>query len=176
MFSNLIQQIGIFFMVVIIQLFVLNNIVIGSQFAYLFQPQLLVMFLLFIPVGINHIKLILISFFAGLVFDMFFNSWGVHALVSTLIGFTRHYITSGIENTISAREDDNQIWTSKKSQSWRWTYYLSFTLIYHFVFILVDTLGHNFFTSVLPAIVISSLTVFIIILIIENLIFRPSKN
>jgi hypothetical protein len=163
-------------MIVIIQLFVLNNIVIGTNYAYLFQPQILIIFLLFIPVGISHIRLILTAFVAGLFYDMFFNSWGIHALVATFIGFTRHYVTSGIENVLSAREEDNKIWTSKKSQSWRWRYYLSFTFLYHFIYIIVDTLGKNFFTSILPAIVISTLTVFILILIIENLIFKASKN
>ncbi|MDP2174356.1 MAG: rod shape-determining protein MreD [Bacteroidota bacterium] len=176
MFLNIIKQIGIFIMIVIIQLFLLNNIVIGSRFAYLFQPQLIVMYLLFMPIGISQIKMTISAFIAGIMFDLFFNSWGIHAFVATFIGFTRYYVTAGIENTISARDEDRQVWTSKKSQSWKWTYFLSFIFIYHFLFIMIETLGRNFFTAVLPSVLISSLSVFVIILILENLLFRPSKN
>jgi hypothetical protein len=176
MFLSVIKQISIFIMIVFIQLFLLNNIVIGSKYGYLFQPQLLVMYLLLMPVGISQIQMTIYAFVAGIMFDLFFNSWGIHAFVSTFIGFVRYYVTSGIENSISTRDEDKQVWTSKKSQSWKWTYYLGFIFIYHFLFISIDTLGRNFFTSIIPSVIISSLSVFVIILILENLLFRPSKN
>ncbi len=146
------------------------------SYSYLFQPQLLVMFLLFMPVDWSHIKSIIIAFIVGLTFDFFFNSWGIHAFVCTFIGFVRYYFTKDIDKEISSRDVDNKIWTSKKSKTWKFNYYLAFTFLYHFLFIFIDTLGRNIFTHTLPAVITSSLIVLVLVLILENILFKPNRN
>jgi hypothetical protein len=108
--------------------------------------------------------------------DFFFNSWGIHAAVSTLIGFFRYYVVLDVDSAISGRDEDNKSWTSKKSKTWKWFYFLGFTIIYHFFFILIESLGRNFFTYVLPSVIVSSLFTFLLILILENLLYKPARN
>lgn len=179
MIVSVLKYLGLYLLIVFIQLFILNNLFIGNHYSFLFQPQLIVMFLLLLPSSMSHTWLILVSFLAGLIFDSFFNTWGIHAAISTLVGFSRYYATREVETVISAREEDNQIWTSKKGNAWKWTYFLTFIAIYHFLFILIDsidTIGHNFFTRVIPSFFSSTILAFIFVLILENLIYKAAKN
>ncbi|MEZ4805356.1 MAG: rod shape-determining protein MreD [Bacteroidia bacterium] len=176
MIVNILRYMGLFALIILIQLFILNNVFIGNYYAFLFQPQLIVMFLLLLPASMTHNWLILVSFMAGFLFDVFFQTYGVHAAAATFVGFFRYYATRDVENVIAARDDENQIWTSKKGNSCKWAYFLTFISIYHFLFLLIDTQGHNFFTIFIPAFISSSIITFILILILENLIYKPSRN
>jgi hypothetical protein len=176
MILSILRYFSLFFIIVIVHLFILNNIFIGNYYGFLFQPQLIVMFVLLLPYSMKRSWMILISFIGGFMFDVFFQSWGIHAAVCTLIGFTRHYATKDLENVIGARNEDNQIWTSKKGQVWKWTYFLTFTAIYHFLFLLIESHGHNFFTRLLPSFVCSTLIALVLILLLENLIYKPARN
>jgi hypothetical protein len=176
MIVSILKYLGLYLLIVFIQLFILNNLFIGNYFSFLLQPQLIVMFLLLLPSSMSHTWLIIVSFLAGFIFDAFFNNWGIHASVSTVVGFSRYYATREVETVISAREEDNQIWTSKKGQAWKWTYFLTFIAIYHFLFLLIESLGHNFFSRVLPSFVGSTIVAFVFILILENLLYKPARN
>jgi rod shape-determining protein MreD len=176
MIVSLLKYAGLYILIILIQLYILNNVFIGNFYAFLFQPQLIIMFILLLPPGMPHTWLVLVSFLAGFVFDVFFQSWGVHAAVATLVGFVRHYATRDIENVIAAREEENQIWTSKKGSAWKWTYFLTFIAIYHFLFLLLDSMGHNFFTRLIPSFISSTLIAFALILVLENLIYKPARN
>jgi hypothetical protein len=176
MIVSILKYFGLYAFVVLIQLFILNNLFIGGSYSFLFQPQIIVLFLLLIPATVSHVWLIIISFLAGYVYDVFFNCWGIHASVSTLIGFTRYYFTRDIETVIAARDEDNQIWTSKKGNTWKWTYFLVFTAVYHFVYLLIQSGWGNFFDRMLPAFLSSTIITFFLVLIFENILFKPSRN
>lgn len=176
MIVSILKYLGLYIFVVMIQLFILNNLFIGGTYSFLFQPQIIVLFLLLIPTTVSHVWLILISFAAGYIYDVFFTSWGIHAAASTLIGFTRYYFTRDIETVIAARDEDNQIWTSKKGNAWKWTYFLVFTGAYHFFYLLIQSGGLNFFDRILPAFLSSTVITFVLVLIFENILFKPSKN
>jgi hypothetical protein len=176
MIVSILKYFGLYVFVVMIQLFILNNLFIGGTYSFLFQPQIIVLFLLLIPTTVSHVWLIIISFLAGYVYDVFFNCWGIHASVCTLIGFTRYYFTRDIETVIAARDEDNQIWTSKKGNTWKWTYFIVFTAAYHFVYLLIQSGWSNFFDRMLPAFLSSTIITFFLVLIFENILFKPSKN
>lgn len=176
MIVSIFKYLGLYILIFFIQEFILKNLFIGNSYAFLFQPQLIVMFLLLLPSSMSHTSLIAVCFIAGYIFDLFFETWGIHAAVSTLVGFTRYYATRELETVISAREDENQIWTSKKGDTWKWTYFLTFIAIYHFLYLMIESLGHNFFSRVLPSFLSSTLIAFVFVLILENLIYKPARN
>jgi hypothetical protein len=176
MIVSVLKYLGLYLLVIFIQEFILNNLFIGNYYAFLFQPQIIVMFLLLLPSSMSHTWLVLVSFLSGLLFDAFFNTWGIHAAVSTIVGFSRYYATREVETVISAREEDNQIWTSKKGNAWKWTYFLTFIAIYHFLFLLLESLGSNFFSRFLPSFISSTIIAFVLVLILENLIYKPARN
>jgi hypothetical protein len=176
MILDIAKYLGLYCLLIALQRFVISNVVITNSFGLFFQPQLLVMFILLLPPRMSHTWLILVSFAAGLILDMFFNTMGMNAAVCTLIGFMRYYATRDIEKEIATREEDNKIWTSKKGRPWKWTYFISFILLYHFVFIMIDSLGRNFFPVTIPAVAISSAATFIFTITLEDLIYKPSKS
>lgn len=176
MIISILRYLGLFVFIVLVQLYILNNIYLTGTLSHLFQVQLIVMFILLLPTEMSHVWMIVVSFIAGFIYDSFFISYGINAAVSTFVGFVRFYATRDIENEIGAREEDNQIWTSKKGKTWKYAYFLSFIAIYHFLFILLESHGRNFFTIALPATIVSSLCAFVLILIFENILFKPARN
>jgi len=178
MILDSLKYLGLFLLLLAIQIMLQNKIYFGfnNQFTILFQPQIIIMFILLLPSNINHLWLILISFFAGFLADMYFKTYGINASIFTLIGFLRYYVTLSVENEISSREEDKKIWTSKKSKSWKWTYFISFIALYQFLFVMIDTFGKNFFTSGILTILVSSIVTFFLVLLLEDLLFKPSKN
>lgn len=176
MIVSILKYLGLYVFVLLVQVFILGNIMFGNDYSFLFQPQLIVLFLLLLPASMSHEWLIIISFLAGFIFDIFFVKFGIHAAVSTLIGFTRYYATREVETVIAAREEENQIWTSKKGNAWKWTYFMTFTAIYHFLYLLLESLGSNFFTRLIPSFISSTLIAFLLVLLFENLLYKPARN
>lgn len=176
MIVAILRYLGLFIFVLLVQEFIIRNLVLGNQYSFLVQPQLIVMFLLLLPTSMSHNWMILVSFLAGFLFDVNFECWGIHAFASTFVGFTRYYATKEVENVIAAREEENQIWTSKKGVAWKWTYFLTFIGIYHFLYLLIESHGNNFFTRLMPAFISSSVIAFVLILIFENLLYKPARN
>jgi len=180
MIFDILKYLGLYVLLIALQLFVISNVNISGSFSVYFEPQVLVMFLLLLPPRMSHVWLIVVSFLAGLILDTFFNTMGVNAAVCTLVGFFRHYATREIENEIASREEDNKIWTSKKGRPWKWTYFITFIFLYHLVFSMLESLGPNFFRNflvvTLPAVVISSVITFIFTIALEDLIYKPTKS
>ncbi len=178
MILDILKYIGLFILLLLIQMLILDKIYLGinNQFTFLFQPFIIILFVLLLPANTNHLLLIFISFLAGAIVDINFKRYGINASIFTFIGFVRYYITIDVEKEISSREEDKKIWTSKKSKSWKWTYFISFIFIYHFLFTMIDTLGKNIFTTGILTVIVSTIISFFIVLILEDILFKPSKN
>jgi len=74
-----------FVIFVILQALVINNIRlfgVVSAFVYIYV-------ILKLPVDLNRLSIIMISFLLGLVIDMFSNTSGMHAATCTFVGFIR---------------------------------------------------------------------------------------
>lgn len=80
-----IQQISRFLVLVIVQIFVLNNI----QFLGFVNPYLYILFLLLLPVKFPRWLSLLLGFALGLIIDSFLNTPGVHTSASVLVAFIR---------------------------------------------------------------------------------------
>ncbi len=177
MILDIAKYLGLYALLIALQIFVISNVTISSNLGAYFQPQLVVMFLLLLPPRMSHVWIILVSFAAGILLDTFFNTMGINAVVCTLIGYMRHYATRDIENEIATREEDNKIWTSKKGRPWKWTYFICFIFLYHFVFMIIESLSFkNFLTVILPAALISTLLTFVFTITLEDLIYKPTKS
>jgi|SRR5690606_4182647 len=176
MIVSILRYIGLFLVVFCIQMFIIDNLFIGTTYSFLFQPQLVVMFILLLPPSMPHIWMILSAFISGFIFDASFHTKGIHAAVCTLIGFTRFYVTRDIENIIGTRDEEIQSWTIKKGRAWKWMYFSAFIFIYHFFYILIESQGSNFFSRGIPAILVSTTITFFIVLVLENLLYKPAGN
>jgi rod shape-determining protein MreD len=85
MASGIIRGILYFIIFMLIQVLILNNI----SFLRIATPFLYLYFLMKMPVGISTSAMLILSFFTGLVLDMFTNTPGIHAAACTFAGFYR---------------------------------------------------------------------------------------
>ncbi|MEW7288964.1 rod shape-determining protein MreD [Aquimarina sp. 2304DJ70-9] len=78
-------QIGRFIILILVQVMVLNHV----NFLGFLNPYIYIIFILLAPININKSLFLLISFFLGLIMDIFGDSGGIHAAACTIIAFFR---------------------------------------------------------------------------------------
>ncbi|PUZ27727.1 rod shape-determining protein MreD [Chitinophaga costaii] len=86
--SILLRNIIRFILLLLLQLFVLNKILVG-QFVSLYIYML---FILLLPFNLPRPGLMLLGLFTGLTLDMFMNTMGVHAAACVFIAYLRPFI------------------------------------------------------------------------------------
>lgn len=77
-----------FFILTIIQLFVLDNLFLFN----LIHPYIYLILILMLPVNINRYVFISIAFVYGLIMDVLLFTYGLHTTTLVLIGFLRPYL------------------------------------------------------------------------------------
>lgn len=87
---------GMFVVLVLVQVLILNNI----QVSGLINPYIYILFILLLPFTIPGWLLLGISFLLGISIDIFTNTPGIHSGATVLLGFLR----PGIGQLISSRE------------------------------------------------------------------------
>lgn len=86
---NRILRLGLLFiLLLLLQVLLFNNI----QFSGFINPYVYVMFILLLPVEMPSWLLLIISFFTGLIVDMFMGTPGMHASATVVAGFSRPYV------------------------------------------------------------------------------------
>ena len=85
MIKDLGKYVIMFFVLVLVQVLILNNI----QFSGLVNPYIYILFILLLPFTIPGYFLLGISFILGISIDIFGNTPGIHAGATVLLGFLR---------------------------------------------------------------------------------------
>lgn len=128
--------------------------------------------ILALPKEISHTYLVLISFFVGLLIDAFYNTMGMHAAASTLVGYLRPYLLLLIT---PQRGYDEKSDFSIQSMGFIWflTYAGSLVLLHHFfVFFLELGSFSLFFVTILK---IFATVLFTLLMLIILQFFRKNK-
>ncbi|HVI46947.1 MAG TPA: rod shape-determining protein MreD [Chitinophaga sp.] len=86
--SILLRNIIRFAFLILIQVFVLNEILIGQ----LVSPYLYMLFILALPFNLPRPVVMLLGFLTGLTLDMFSNTMGVHAAACVFVAYLRPFI------------------------------------------------------------------------------------
>lgn len=98
--NELIKNIARFLIAIAVQIFVINQIDLGSASPY-FYPLFYSIFVILLPLSVSPIYLLLLAFFEGFIIDLFMNTGGLHASSLVLLAFLRPYILK----LISPRDD-----------------------------------------------------------------------
>lgn len=88
MINSLIRYGIVFFVLILLQLLVMNNI----QFSGYVNPYIYVMIILLMPVEIAAWLLLIIAFLTGIIVDIFSGSTGMHASATVLAAFVRPFV------------------------------------------------------------------------------------
>ena len=159
--QTVIKLVLTFVIYLVLQIVVLRNFVFFDvAFCFVYIACILLL-----PDEVDPIWVILISFLIGLLVDIFYNTAGVHASASVMVGYLRSYIikflfpTKGVENdiTISLKDMGGE----------RFIRYVAIlTIIHHSMLFFVEAGGFQFFLITVLKIICSVIfTTFLIIIL-----------
>ncbi len=157
-----------FILLVLIQVFVLNNI----QFSGYVNPYLYILFIITLPMSVKVEWSMLLAFLLGLSVDIFSNTIGMHAFACVLIAFLRPIIIKFFcsADTLKNLGEVNvrSIGTSSFVK-----YVVAMTLVHHIALFIIDTLSFGSFWFLFFRILYSSIFTILLILGIE--MFKKSR-
>ena len=170
MIVNILQLILRFFVLVAIQVLILNNIQLGG----IINPYLYVLFLITLPVQTPRVLLLFIGFFLGISIDLFQNSIGIHASACVLIAFIRPFWLKLVAPRDGFEPDESP---EIKKFGFRWflVYASMLVIIHHLVIFNLEIFRlSDFFTTQLR-VIYSSLFTLTLIIISQYLLHKPEK-
>lgn len=160
MIEKIIRIILRFFVLVLVQVLILNNIQLGGYV----NPYMYVLFILLLPMETPKSLLLLLAFVLGLTIDMFTNTMGMHAGACVFMAYCRPYVTK----VISPRDGydmDTTPTIQNLGLNWFSTYSIILVLLHHFVLFYLEVFRlHEFFSTFFRIIFSSILTVSLILL------------
>jgi rod shape-determining protein MreD len=169
--SELAKNIIRFILLVLLQVFVLNRILIHQ----LVNPYIYLAFILVLPFKISRPLLILCGLLLGLTMDAFMNTMGLHAIACVLIAYLRPFIIN-----ILAAQGGFEL--SQRSPSFRSmgvaqfsVYTLILVSIHHIVYFTLEVFGFAGFFYLILKIVLSVTISTGLILLYEMLFFSRSR-
>jgi len=155
-----------FIVLVAVQVLFLNQI----QFSGYINPYIYVLFIMLLPLNAPRYAVLLLSFFVGLVVDIFSNTLGIHSFASVFIAYARPAIIRVITN----REEELSDYPGLAQTGLAW--FLSYTsimvFIHHIVLFYIEVFTFDNFFSTLYRVLLSSVFSIFVIVLSQFIIFR----
>ncbi len=166
--SDILINIVRFLLLLLLQVFLLNNI----NFLGYINPYLYVLFILMYPLDGNKGLLIFLSFLLGLTLDIFGDSGGVHAAASVFIAYIRPMV---LKFSFGISYEYNSVKIRKANPTERITYITAMVIMHHFVLFALEIFSINHILLLLKSTLFSS--IFTIILVLCSLVlFKKEKS
>ena len=166
----LITNIIRFFIVLILQVLVFNNI----QFSGSINPFFYVLFILLLPFETPRWLVLISSFLLGLSVDIFSHSYGMHAAASVFIAYIRPYTIRFIH---SKKEYETGVLPTMGHLGFAWfiSYASLLIFIHHFIYFFLEVFRLSDFLSTFYRIIYSSIATIIVIIAEQFLFFKERK-
>ena len=149
-----------FFVVVLIQVLLLDNIMLGG---YL-NPYFYIIFILLMPFETPRWLLLVSAFLLGITVDLFSDTLGMHTAATVFMAFMRPWVLS-IFAPRDGYETDSFPRIYYYGFSWFLSYTLALTFIHHLLLFYIEVFHfHEFLSTLLRATLSTTLTASIIIL------------
>ncbi|MFN7117833.1 MAG: hypothetical protein ACK4TA_13615 [Saprospiraceae bacterium] len=167
--ANILRFVGM----LLVQVLVLKRVTLGWEAFPYVQILLYPLFILLLPLRVPRPLVILTSFAMGILVDMFYNSWGIHASASVFTAFIRPFILNRLEprGGYTAAHAPN-----KERMGWAWFLrYAAFLLAFHlFFYFSVESFTFVYIIRILLNTFFSFIVTFIFILIYMQ-VFNPKE-
>lgn len=174
MLAEILRHTVRFVLLLFIQVFVLNKLEIGGALNSYFNPYLYILFLLMLPVNLNKLLLLFLSFLTGLTVDLFSNTPGMHASACLVLAFLR----PGLLNMIAPREG-YEVTLRLNMQSMGISTFLVYagilTLAHHLVLYFIEAFNFIQFFDLLLRVITNSTATFLLI-ILSQVLNRQSRE
>ena len=160
--KNAIEFLSWFIGLVIFQVLLFNNI----QIASVINPFLYIYLIIALPIHIHRISLIMVGFVMGLIIDVFSNTWGIHAMATTLIAYLRPYIL----RLVSTQEDQDRIMPRFRTMGMNYLKYIVLIIfVHHLMLFWLEAFSMAYFWMVLLKALVSSLITLVLVLTLEKI-------
>lgn len=160
--KNTIEFISWFVGLVFFQVLLFNNI----QIAHVINPFLYVYFIIALPIHMNRMSLIMTGFVLGLLIDVFSNTWGIHAMATTMIAFLRPYIL----RLVSTQEEQDRIMPRFRTMGVNYLKYIVLIVfVHHLMLFWLEAFSMVYFWMVLLKALVSSLITLVLVLTLEKI-------
>ena len=168
--NKAIQHIVRFFILVAIQVLLLNNVQISG---YL-NPYVYILFIMLLPPKMPKAIVLVLAFIMGFTIDIFADSFGIHTASSVLLAYVRPSILSLV--SIKGGEELEAISIKQLRFSRFFTYSGIMCLIHHFTLFYLDAFRLNEIFDTFVRALYSTVISLLLILIIESLRSNPQSR
>ncbi len=168
LFANIIR----FIFLVLLQGLILFNVQLfdGNSLPYLY-----IYFILMLPIRMSPIVVLILSFAMGLAIDTFYNTPGVHASASLVIGFLRYYLIRTLAPRDSYDAMDRPTIYSM-GLNWYLRYAILLVIIHHGWLFVLDSIGSFNLWIIIKKTVLSSIFTFILLVITQYMFSKPIRS
>ena len=141
-------------------------VVFNSAFCFVYLG-----FLLFLPLDLGRPAMMLIGFLVGISVDIFYDSLGIHAAASVLLGFLRptwvNFLTpqGGYDSGVSPR-------LNKMGFGWFFAYASLLIFVHHIAIFYIEAGGFSLFFFTLVKVFFSTVFTFLVLFLIQLLFNR----
>ena len=168
LFANIIR----FIFLVLLQGLILFNVQLfdGNSLPYLY-----IYFILMLPIRMSPIIVLILSFVMGITIDMFYNTPGVHASASLVIGFLRHFLIQTLAPRDSYDAMDKPTIYSM-GLGWYMRYAITLVIIHHGWLFMLDSLGAFNLWIMIKKTILSSIFTIILLVITQYMFSKPIRS
>lgn len=157
----LVKNIIRFILLILVQVFVLNNIELNR----FLNPYIYVLFVLFLPLSTPGWLLILSSFLLGISIDIFMKTPGMNAAATVFMAFSRPGVIGLLSRGMDI-ESNMKAGIPDFGKRWFFSYTLILVFFHHFVLFFIEVFSfHNFINTFYYVIINTLLTSAIIIVV-----------
>lgn len=169
--SNLLKNIVRFVLLMLVQLFVLNKVLIHHYV----NPYIYLLFILLLPFNMSRPALLFCGLFCGLVLDNFMNTMGMHAAACVFIAYLRPFVINMLspQGGYDATQKTPSLRTMGVSQFA--LYALIMVLLHHAVYFSLEVydFGHPLYLAM--KIMLSTLFSVVLIMLYEMLFYTKRR-
>lgn len=165
------QHIFRFIFLVLLQVYVLNNIV----FMGYLNPYLYILFILLLPLETPKWLLLISAFFLGLSVDYFSNTIGLNIAASLLVA----YLRPGLISLLSPKMDLGQgikIGIRDLGFVWFFMYSAILIVIHHICLFLLETFRFNELIDTLGRALMSAIFTIGLVILSQYIFYKPKKK
>lgn len=159
-----IQQIILFFIYLLYQVMILQNVVLfHTAFCFLY-----ILYLLVLPVETNPLLLMAIGFLLGFAVDMFYESIGLHAFACVFIMYVRNYWLNSL--TPQGGYDNTSVPSlAMNGVQWFLIYAVPLIFLHHTILFYLEAGGFGMFWFTLWKVITSTIFTTVVILLAQFL-------
>jgi rod shape-determining protein MreD len=150
------------------------QVVVFNQFDFLkfINPYPYILFILLYPVNANKYGLLLVSFFLGLLMDMFSDSGGVHAAACITLAYLR---PTFFKFSFGLSYEYQTVKINERLTPERFSFLLVSVVTHHLILFLLEIFRFTFFWDILLRTFLSSIFTLILCICLIYL-FKPVKK